>query len=159
MRWTLRGALNKIGTRHDGSPARLRRLTHQLAAAAVVCMLCLTAAAAAQIAVQPPAVDAYSLTPKRVIASGGAVTGLVAAVVGGLALGRSARRAGVGRRGALAALVLGSVALAVGALIVITAGGGVGTGNGVAGGAVAIATGLIGMALGGTALSRSRRTA
>lgn len=132
--------------------------THELAAA-MVCMFCFTALAAAQVSNQPAGVDANILTPKRTIAGGGAVTGLVGALVGGMSLARSARRAGAGRRAALAALVLGPVALVIGALVVLTAGGGVGTGNGVAGGAVAIATGLIGVALGGVALSRSRRIA
>jgi hypothetical protein len=36
--------------------------------------------------------------------------------------------------------------------------GRIGTGNGLAGGVVAMMVGLIGMALGGLALSRSRRT-
>jgi hypothetical protein len=117
--------------------------------------------AAAQVAVQPAAVDAYILTPGRIMAGGGALTGLTGAVVGGLAVVRALRRNGtrVGRRGALAALILGPTALVIGGLVVMTADGGVGTGNGVAGGVVAIATGLIGMALGGVALSRSRRSA
>jgi hypothetical protein len=140
---------------------RSTRLTHQLAAAAVVCGFGLGIPVAAQVANEPAAVDAYTLTRGRTIASGGAVAGLVGAVVGGLALARTARRDGtaVGRRRALAALTLGPSALVIGGLVVATADAGVGTGNGVAGGAVAIATGLIGVALGGLALSRSRRTA
>ena len=45
------------------------------------------------------------------------------------------------------------------ALVVATADGGLGTGNGLAGGIVAMMVGLIGMALGGLALARSRRIA
>ena len=45
----------------------------------------------------------------------------------------------------------------VGGLVVITADGGLGTGNGLGGGVVAMMVGLIGMALGGVALVRSRR--
>ena len=57
------------------------------------------------------------------------------------------------------ALVLGPIGLVLGGLIVATADGGVGTGNGVAGGVVAMVVALIGMALGGLALARSRRAA
>ena len=63
------------------------------------------------------------------------------------------------RRGAIVALVLGPVGLAIGGLVVASADGGLGTGNGLAGGVVAMMVGLIGMALGGLALARSRRTA
>jgi hypothetical protein len=52
-----------------------------------------------------------------------------------------------------------SVKPTVGNAYTLTADGGLGTGNGLAGGAVAVIVGLIGMALGGLALSRSRRTA
>jgi hypothetical protein len=48
--------------------------------------------------------------------------------------------------------------LLIGGLVVATADGGLGTGNGLAGGVVAMVVGLIGMALGGLALARSRRT-
>ena len=110
---------------------------------------------------QPVEVAAYTATPKRIMASGAAVTGLAGAVIGGMALARSAGRTGVskGRRGAIVALVLGPIGLVVGALVVLTADGGLGTGNGIAGGVVAMMVGLIGMALGGLALARSRRTA
>ena len=57
------------------------------------------------------------------------------------------------------ALVLGPIGLVIGGLVVATADGGLGTGNGLAGGIVAMMVGLIGMALGGPALARSRRTA
>ena len=136
------------------------RVAHLLAAAVLVCGFEL-APAAAQVSVQPAAVKASTLTPKRIMASGAVVTGLVGAVIGGLALARSARRAGTGngRRGAVVALVLGPIGLVVGGLVVGTADGGLGTGNGLGGGIVAIIVGLIGMALGGVALSQSRRTA
>ena len=146
----------------QSSPRMVLRVAHMLAAAALICCVLAPAApAAAQVSVQPAAVKAYAFTPKRIMASGAAVTGLIAAVVGGLAVARSARRMGpgYGRRGAIVALVLGPIALATGALVVATADGGLGTGNGLAGGVVAMMVGLIGMALGGLALSRSRRTA
>ena len=135
------------------------RMAHLLTAAVLVCGFGLAVPAAAQVSVQPPRVDAYALTSKRVIASGAAMTGLIGAVIGGLALARSGR-IGVGnrRRGAIVALVLGPIGLVVGGLVVITADGGLGTGNGIAGGALAMIVGMIGMALGGLALARSRRT-
>ncbi len=173
IRWALRRAIdtiecsNEAANMRDMVNARPRcagtasRVAHLLAAAALVCGFGLAAPAAAQVSVQPAAVNAYTLTPKRIMASGAAVTGLIGAVIGGLALARSAGRIGNGngRRGAIVALVLGPIALVIGGLVVATADGGLGTGNGIAGGVVAMMVGLIGMALGGLALSRSRRTA
>lgn len=121
----------------------------------------LAASAAAQVSDPPPAVSAYTLAPERIAASGAAVVGLIGAVIGGLALARSAGRigAGNGRRGAIVALVMGPIGLVIGGLVVATADGGLGTGNGLGGGIVAMVVGLIGMALGGLALARSRRIA
>ncbi len=135
------------------------RVPHLLTAAALVCGLAMPVAA--QGSVPPVDIPAYTATPKRIMASGAAVTGLIGAVIGGLALARSAGRIGIGngRRGAIVALVLGPLGLVVGGLVVLTADGGLGTGNGLAGGVVAMMVGLIGMALGGLALARSRRTA
>jgi hypothetical protein len=102
--------------------------------------------------------DPYGLTPERMVASTAAVIALSAVIIGGLALARSARRIGTGRRGAIAALVLAPIGLVIGAVVVATADGGLGTGNGFGGGIVAMMVGLIGVALGGLALTRSRRT-
>jgi Family of unknown function (DUF6223) len=159
IRRALRRAIDKIEGKHDATHTRDGRVEHLLAAAALVCGFGLAAPAAAQVPAQP-AVNAYTLTPKRVMASGAAVTGLIGAVIGGLALAGSTGRvsAGNGRRGAVVALVLGPIALVLGGLVVATADGGLGTGNGLAGGVAAVIVGLIGMALGGLALSRSRRT-
>lgn len=136
------------------------RVAPALVATVLICGFSLAAPAAAQESVPSTTVNAYALTPKRAMASGAAATGVIGAVIGGLALARSAGRIGTGngRRGALVALVLGPVALVMGALVVATADGGVGTGNGLAGGVVAMTVGLIAMALGASALSRSRRT-
>ena len=135
--------------------------SHPLLAAALIGGVGLAAPAAAQVLDQPPAVSAYTLTPERIAASAAAVVGLIGAVIGGLALARSAGRigAGNGRRGAIVALVMGPIGLVIGGLVVATADGGLGTGNGLGGGIVAMMVGLIGMALGGLALARSRRTA
>ena len=115
---------------------------------------------------QPPrsadqtAASVYALTPERLAAPVAAVVGLIGAVIGGLALARSAGRIGTGngRRGAIVALVLGPIGLVIGGLVVATADGGLGTGNGLGGGVVAMIVGLIGMALGWLALARARRT-
>lgn len=101
----------------------------------------------------------YTTSPGRLGAIAAAITGLLGIVLGGLAL-RSARRndTGSGRLRAGVALVAGLVGTALGGLVVATAGGGLGTGNGLGGGVVAVVVGLIGTALGGLALTRSRRT-
>ena len=147
FRWALRKGIDRV--------------THLLAAAALVGGFGLAAPAAAQVSDQPPAVSVYTLTPERIAATVAAVVGLIGAVIGGLALARSAGRIGTGngRRGAIVALVLGPIGLVIGGLVVATADGGLGTGNGLGGGVVAMVVGLIGMALGGLALARSRRTA
>ena len=136
------------------------RITALLAAALVVGFV-LATTVAAYSSDQPAAVSNSAVTPKRIVASGAALVGLIGAVIGALALARSAGRigAGNGRRGAIVALVMGPIGLVVGGLVVATADGGLGTGNGLAGGVVAILVGLIGIALGGLALTRSRRTA
>ena len=147
FRWALRKGIDKV--------------THLLAVAALVAWVGLAAPAAAQVSDQPPAVSASTITPERIAASMAAVVGLIGAVIGGLALARSASRIGTGngRRGAVAALVMGPIGLVIGGLVVATADGGLGTGNGLGGGVVAMVVGLIGMALGGLALARARRTA
>ena len=130
-------------------------------AAALVGAVGLAVPAAAQVSAQPPAVSVYALTPERIAATVAAVVGLIGAVIGGLALARSAGRIGTGngRRGAILALVMGPIGLVVGGLVVATADGGLGTGNGLGGGVVAMVVGLIGMGLGGLVLVRLRRTA
>lgn len=114
--------------------------------------------AAAIASTQTATAPVYGMTPERMAASTAAVIALLGVVIGGLAVVRSVRRIGNhGQRGAIVALVLGPIGLAIGGLVVATADGGVGTGNGVAGGRIAIALGLIGMALGWLALVRARR--
>jgi hypothetical protein len=106
------------------------------------------------------AVTVYTLSPGRAGAIVAVVVGLIGAVVGGLAVARSAGRVGTksARRRAIVALVLGPIGLLIGGLVVVTADGGVGTGNGFGGGVVAVMVSLIAIGLGGLALARSRRT-
>ena len=55
-------------------------------------------------------------------------------------------------------MVAGLIGMVLGGLVVATADGGLGTGNGIVGGFVALVIGLIATVLGGLALARSRRT-
>jgi hypothetical protein len=175
IRWALRRAIDKIAREWNYDASQIRdmidaspraawmvsRVTHLLAAAALAGGFGLAAPAAAQVSFQPVTANVYAQTPKRIVASVAALVGLSGAVIGGLALARSAGRIGTGngRRGAIVALVLGPIGVVIGGLVVATADGGLGTGNGLGGGIVAMMVGLIGMALGGAALARSRRTA
>ena len=175
FRWTRRTGIDKFEREWNDDTSYIRdtidarpraawlvsRVTHLLAAAALVGAFGLAAPAAAQVSDRPPAVSVYALTPERIAATVAAVVGLIGAVIGGLALARSAGRidAGTGRRGAIVALVMGPISLVIGGLVVATADGGLGTGNGLGGGVVAMVVGLIAMTLGGLALARSRRIA
>lgn len=97
-------------------------------------------------------------TPERIWASAAALVALGALVIGWLAL-RSGRRTGNGeRKGAVVALAGGLTGAVNGAANLAVADGGLGTGNGVFGGALALVLGLVGAALGGLGLARSRRT-
>jgi len=173
--WVFGGAMDKLERRRNDDASHRRDMidaspraawpmswvTHMLAAAALVGAFGLAAPPTAQVADQPPSVSVNTLTPERIAATVAAVVGLIGAVIGGVALARSASRMGTGngRRGAIVALVMAPIGLVVGGLVVATADGGVGSGNGLAGGVVAIVVGLIGIALGGLALVRSHRTA
>lgn len=128
-------------------------------AATVVITCGLVAPVAAQVSTEPAA-PVYGMTPERTVASTAVVLALISAIIGGLSLTRAVRRIGNGgSNGAIVALVLGPIALIVGGLVVATADGGLGTGNGVAGGFVAMAVAVIGIALGGLARVRSGRIA
>jgi hypothetical protein len=153
MHWVLRKAMDRFKREWPS------RVAGPLAAALVVAAG-LAAPAAAHAKVQASDVSVYTMSLGRTGALVAAVVGLIGAVIGGLALARSAGRTGSGngRRGAIAALVLGPIGLVIGGLVVAAADGGLGTGNGLGGGVVAMVVGLIGIALGGLALTRSRRT-
>ena len=116
----------------------------RLAAAALLVGIGLAAAA-------PATVTPTTFTPRRTAASLAVVVALIGAVAGGRAMARA------GDRGAIVSLVLGPVGVLGGGLVVASANGGLGTGNGLGGGVVAMVVGLIAMTLGGLALSRSRR--
>ncbi|MFG1948773.1 DUF6223 family protein [Nonomuraea sp. NPDC048826] len=124
-----------------------------VAGAALIGVVGFAAPALAEVVVAPEQSGGY-LTPGRLwsLVAGG--VGLVGAVVGGLAL----RRPAAMRWGAVAALVAGLAGAVGGGLVVAAAEGGPGTGYGIVGGYVALAAGLVAMALGGLALARTRRT-
>lgn len=96
-------------------------------------------------------VDAYALTGDRVIATTSALVALAGAVAGGTAVVRT------GRRLPVVALVAGLIGAVAGAVVVATADGGPGTGNGIVGGYAAVVLGLLGAALGGLASFRAGR--
>ena len=96
-------------------------------------------------------------TTRRLWATTASVLALISVVIGGLAMVRSASFGTAARLGMILALAAGLVAGINGALVLAVANGGLGSGNGVVGGAVALVLGLIGMITGGLALSRSRR--
>jgi len=100
--------------------------------------------------------SAAYLTPGRLWSLIAALVGVIGVVAGGLALARS--RSGDTRRGAVVALAAGLLGMAGGAFVVAAAKGGPGTGYGIVGGFLALVVGLVAAALGGLALSRSRRT-
>jgi hypothetical protein len=119
IRWVLRKSIDKVERESnydasqisdmiDASPRAawmVSRVIDLLAAAALVGAFGLAAPAAAYTSVQPAAATVYTITPKRIAASTAALAGLIGAVIGGLALARSARRIGNGngRRGAIVA--------------------------------------------------------
>ncbi|GAA4055971.1 DUF6223 family protein [Streptomyces shaanxiensis] len=127
-------------------------------AAALLGGFWLAAPAVAQAAAQPSAAGVTDLSAGRVVAIVAGVLGLVGAAVGVVALARPAGRfSASGRLGTVVPPAAGLTALALGGLVVATADGGLGTGNGLGGGVVAMVLGLIGVVLGGLARSRSRR--
>ena len=110
----------------------------------------------AQTAIAAPA-DPYRLTGERAIASGGSVVAILGLVVAIVAI-RTAK-AGAPRprrrgRGAFA-VGAGAVGCILGAYVLVTADAGLGSGQGVAGGVVAVVVGLASILLGGRALSPS----
>ncbi len=97
------------------------------------------------------AVSTYTMSARRVASFAGGIIGVAGIIVGGLALARSRR---VGRRAPVLALAAGLIAVVIGGLVVATADGGLGTGNGLGGGIVAMVAGLVAVILGGVAVRR-----
>jgi hypothetical protein len=104
-----------------------------------------------------PTVDAYTLTGDRVVATAAAFVALAGALLGGLALARPTSRSA--KWTTVAAVGAGGIGMVAGALVVVTADGGPGTGNGIVGGYAALGFGLTAALLGGIALARGRRIA
>lgn len=98
------------------------------------------------------ATSAYTMGPGRITSIVAALIAIVAVVLAAPALRRASRSR------AIAALVAGPVGIVLGAIVVFTADGGLGTGNGLGGGVVAALIGVAGTVLGGLALARARRT-
>lgn len=104
-----------------------------------------------------PTVDATTFTLDRAVATVAALVALAGAIIGGLALARSAG-GNVTRRSFLA-MAAGVAGTLVGLLVLATSDGGPGTGNGVVGGYAGVMFGLTAVLLGALALLRSRRHA
>jgi len=112
-------------------------------------------------AVAPAASGVFALSPGRAGAIVAGVAGLIGLVMAARALARGSDRGGRARnteRGAFMPLVLGPIAMILGGWVVVTADGGIGTGNGLGGGVVAMVVGLIGTSLAVLAWARSGRT-
>ncbi|MFI5959512.1 DUF6223 family protein [Cryptosporangium sp. NPDC051539] len=99
------------------------------------------------------AVDAYTLTGGRLVATAAALVALTGAILGGVALAPRSRT-----RTSTTALLAGAAGLVTGGLVVATADGGPGSGSGVVGGYAAVLLGLTAVTLGGVARVRSRRS-
>lgn len=109
---------------------------------------------------EPAATTVQGLTTRRLWATTSGLLALISVVIGGLALAFSTNHFGtVGRLGVIVALAAGLVAVINGALVLAVANGGLGSGNGVVGGAAALVLGVIGIVTGGLALRGSRRRA
>ena len=104
--------------------------------------------------VQLVAADVYTMSAGRIGSIVAGVLGLAGVIIGGLTLARRFRN---GRRGGVISLATGLICMALGALVVATSDGGIGTGNGRGGAYVALVVGLIAVVLGGLALTRARR--
>jgi hypothetical protein len=94
---------------------------------------------------------AYEMTAGRMWSLIGAGAGVFGVVMGVLALRR-------GRSGVVG-VIAGGVAVVLGAVVVLMAKGGPGTGYGIVGGYVSLAVGVAGLVLGGLAMRRAARAA
>ncbi|MFI5909469.1 DUF6223 family protein [Dactylosporangium sp. NPDC051541] len=92
------------------------------------------------------------LTIDRMVATVAALVTLAAVIVGALAI---ARRGRFGRNALMITAIGGAAGAAVGVLLLATADGGPGTGNGVVGAGAAVVLGLAAAVLGGLAIRRA----
>lgn len=100
------------------------------------------------------------LTTGRLAGTSAALLALAGAVLGVLARAMAVRRTGHhGRRGAIVAVLAGLAGIVLGVVVLAVADGGLGTGNGVAGGYIALVLGPVALVFAWLALSRSRRAA
>lgn len=97
------------------------------------------------------AASVYTFSAGRIGASTAALVALAGLVIGVLALVRKRNE----RKGSVIALITGAFGIALGGLVVVTAGGGLGTGNGLGGGFVAIIFGVAGIVVGWLARRRA----
>ncbi|MEP7765458.1 DUF6223 family protein [Sanguibacter sp. 25GB23B1] len=95
---------------------------------------------------------AYELGSGRLVPTTAAVVGLLGVVAGVLA---QARASTPHPRVLVLALSLGTIAVLMGGLHAANAAGGLGTGNGLAGGVIAVILGIIAALLGGLPLRRA----
>ncbi|MBM7494386.1 ammonia channel protein AmtB [Micromonospora luteifusca] len=100
-------------------------------------------------------VDASTLTSDRIVATAAVVVALAGAIIGGLALARPTSHSR--KRRSAVALAAGVTGVLVGGLVVVTADGGPGTGNGIVGGYAALVLGLLAALLVGLASARGKR--
>ncbi|NUS73267.1 MAG: hypothetical protein HOQ05_07660 [Corynebacteriales bacterium] len=98
------------------------------------------------------AADAYTMGWGRVGAILATLTALSGVIIGALTLARRFEQ----QRGAMYVTVSGLVGMAVGALVVVTSNGGLGTGNGRGGGYFALILSSIALVLAGIVWRRSR---
>lgn len=119
----------------------------------------LTIPAAAQAHVQPLAASYTDLSVGRGAATIAALLALLGVAVAMRTLLRARRRHHdhPGRGGGLVATVAGAIAAVLGAVVIATADGGLGTGNGLGGGYVAVLASVLSLGLGGVILVRHRR--
>ncbi|WP_306357061.1 MULTISPECIES: DUF6223 family protein [unclassified Nocardia] len=129
---------------------------HRIAAATAVLVTPLLAPAVAHAATGPVAAGAYELSAGRLGGLVAALAGSAGVVVGVPALTRRGGRFGTGSA-AIVALAAGLFAIVLGAVVVVTADGGLGTGNGLGGGIVAMVIGLCAVLVGGFGRTRARR--
>lgn len=125
---------------------------------ALLCALVLVGCGAAHTSAEPAAPGVYSMSFGRIAALVATLLGLTSVAIGGRALARSTDCMALRdrRRRASLALAAGLLGITMGVLVVATAPGGVGTGNGLGGGIVAVGVGLLGTIVGGLALARAR---